>query len=594
MCGILIQFICTKHISNIPFKESQETVDYDSLKSSVSRRGPDLSQELIINHCKLFSSVLHIRANSTPQPLITQDLVLMWNGEVYGTNCYGDLQIDLNKNDTEEVMRLLGDGNVNEILAQLEGEFAYVVYDRSRNRVYFGRDYLGRRSLLFHYKENVITISSCGPGDELLTSGVYCIDFENHDFSYEPWYFEQLRTPSMIRFANNCPRTGSFEDYLNLAVHDRLIGHGNVGVLFSGGLDSAMISLLSSYYLTETLYLISVSFSQDAPDKQTSIQTYKDLLNLVRIPLCLILVEVSVEELDEHRPTILNLMHPSNTHMDFSIASALYFAARGKGRRYHIKDGEVELGDEIIFPGKILLSGLGADEIFGGYARYKIAHRHDGNSGVQREMALDIDRIWHRNMGRDDRIISYHAREVRFPFLDSKLWAYLSTLDLSEVTKIDQVGGDKCILRRYAENLGLSAATFKKRAIQFGSRVAQVSNIKYFGSHRAAKGWADIHNSKDQHLSLELKWCLLYIFSQIVKGRRDEDFLRKARKTVLKLSSPEASKTSKRNMMRVALGDYTSLMKLQPMESLQADMSRSDVESVGEMLGLEKQLLNLI
>ena len=119
MCGILIQFICAKPISNIPFQESQETVDYESLKSSVSRRGPDLAQELIINSCKLFSSVLHIRGNCTPQPLTTEALVLMWNGEVYGANCYGDLQIDLNKNDTEEVIRLLGHGNVNEVLAQL-------------------------------------------------------------------------------------------------------------------------------------------------------------------------------------------------------------------------------------------------------------------------------------------------------------------------------------------------------------------------------------------------------------------------------------------------------------------------------------------
>jgi asparagine synthetase B (glutamine-hydrolysing) len=44
---------------------------------------------------------------------------------------------------------------------------------------------------------------------------------------------------------------------------------------------------------------------------------------------------------------------------------------------------------------------------------------------MENEMSLDLDRIWHRNMGRDDRAISDNGKEARFPYLDSNLIQYL-------------------------------------------------------------------------------------------------------------------------------------------------------------------------
>jgi asparagine synthetase B (glutamine-hydrolysing) len=54
-------------------------------------------------------------------------------------------------------------------------------------------------------------------------------------------------------------------------------------------------------------------------------------------------------------------------------------------------------------PTRVLLSGLGADELCGGYARYRTAHRHGGDSAARASMKADVDRIWLRNLGRDDR-----------------------------------------------------------------------------------------------------------------------------------------------------------------------------------------------
>ena len=74
---------------------------------------------------------------------------------------------------------------------------------------------------------------------------------------------------------------------------------------------------------------------------------------------------------------------------------------------------------------KVVLSGLGADEVFCGYARYKTAFERGGIKEMDAEMSLDLDRLWHRNMGRDDRAISDNGKEARFPFLDVNLMRYL-------------------------------------------------------------------------------------------------------------------------------------------------------------------------
>jgi asparagine synthetase B (glutamine-hydrolysing) len=73
--------------------------------------------------------------------------------------------------------------------------------------------------------------------------------------------------------------------------------------------------------------------------------------------------------------------------------------------------------------------------------------------------------------GRDDRVISAHGREARFPFLDERLIDYIARLPLNVVTDMGEGGGDKAVLRDAARLLGLrGAADEAKRAIQFGTR----------------------------------------------------------------------------------------------------------------------------
>lgn len=73
---------------------------------------------------------------------------------------------------------------------------------------------------------------------------------------------------------------------------------------------------------------------------------------------------------------------------------------------------------------RVLLSGLGADEIFSGYARYRHALKRGGDDLLE-EMNFDILRLWIRNLGRDDRVVSSTSKELRFPFLNLELISYV-------------------------------------------------------------------------------------------------------------------------------------------------------------------------
>ena len=89
---------------------------------------------------------------------------------------------------------------------------------------------------------------------------------------------------------------------------------------------------------------------------------------------------------------------------------------------------------------------------------------------MEEEMSLDLDRLWHRNMGRDDRVISSCGKEARFPYLDLDLLAFLrENCPTNELCDWDDFRGkgDKKLLRLLARNnFGLHITSgFEKRAI---------------------------------------------------------------------------------------------------------------------------------
>ena len=131
-----------------------------------------------------------------------------------------------------------------------------------------------------------------------------------------------------------------------------------------------------------------------------------------------------------------------------------------------------------VSPCRVLLSGLGADEYMGGYGRHRVAYDRGGEKLLQKELLRDAERLPFRNHGRDDRCISDHGREVRYPFLDEHVLDFLGSIPLSLIVDYTRPRGEgeKLILRNVAKNeLGLLiCGNLPKRALQFGSRIVRV------------------------------------------------------------------------------------------------------------------------
>lgn len=154
--------------------------------------------------------------------------------------------------------------------------------------------------------------------------------------------------------------------------------------------------------------------------------------------------------------------------MDLSIACALYFSARGQGTAF---DGvSSPRTTPYTTPARVLLSGLGADELFGGYIRHATAFQRQGYRGLVEELKLDVSRLGKRNLGRDDRAMSHWGREVRFPFLDEDLVRWAINIPVWEKCDFGRPDGNveagKRVLRLLALELGMAGvAAEKKRAV---------------------------------------------------------------------------------------------------------------------------------
>ncbi|XP_063673989.1 LOW QUALITY PROTEIN: asparagine synthetase domain-containing protein 1-like [Bolinopsis microptera] len=253
-------------------------------------------------------------------------------------------------------------------------------------------------------------------------------------------------------------------------------------LFFSGGIDCTVLAALlhRSVPSCEPIDLLNVSFGNcdKTPDRISAIASLQDLQTIAPDRTWnLIKVDVSVEELQRAREHhIRDLLYPHNTVIDDSIGCALWFAARGAG---------LCQDDHMISSARLLFSGIGADELMGGYSRHRGAWQNGGGlEGVLREIQLDIGRISERNLGRDNRVIGDHMRDCVAPFLDESFVSYLNPLPIQY--KVDftlpRGQGEKIILRKVAQTLGLATSSvLPKKAIQFGSKIAKLEGKKEKG-----------------------------------------------------------------------------------------------------------------
>ncbi|XP_038210991.1 asparagine synthetase domain-containing protein CG17486 [Zerene cesonia] len=267
----------------------------------------------------------------------------------------------------------------------------------------------------------------------------------------------------------------------NCLNEDIKCSHCTVGVLFSGGLDCTILAYLTDKYVPkdQPIDLINVAFktenctTYDVPDRITGKISYEELKKNCKSRNWVFReVNIPKEELEKcQSTTIADLVFPRKTILDESLGSALWYSAWGQN-------------NEDTSPCRVLLIGSGADELFGGYTRHRNVFKRQGWTGLVNELYLEWSRISYRNLARDNRVMCDHGRIPRLPYLDEDFSSYILQLKpWLRCFPSEHLGmgiGDKLLLRLLAAHLGLTqVATLPKRALQFGSRIA---NKKQKGS----------------------------------------------------------------------------------------------------------------
>ena len=510
MCGILVSV--------------QSHLEVSELIVENGKRGPDAQNtlDIIMNGqlLKFYGFVLGLRGPLTKQPLGNTEFCLLFNGEIYG-----GIEVGIENNDSQNLYNSLSRAENEEqfldIISLIEGEWAICCI--FKNKLYFGRDFLGRRSLLLkHLDSDGFTISSVSDGEggwnEVLANGIYSYDGKNIDLlewnkvhglscpnlnpnlqklhqldiieypivesDLEGYFKFDFESQSTNFRYNACQQ---LKGKLMQEVSKRVINiprqaKPRLAILFSGGVDCMVLAALAHQCLpNEPVDLLNVAFENprtssklpnseiyNVPDRLTARQGHQELMNSCKRTWNLVEIDVPYKEYLEHKEYVAKLIYPLHSIMDLSIAIAFWFASRGQGTLNNM---------EYISTARVLLSGLGADEQLGGYSRHRSAYWKGGWSNLGKELELDISRISTRNLGRDDRIISSHGKEVRFPFLDRNVLELLLKMPVYYKTdpRLEREIGDKLLIRMLAYELGLKkTAREAKRAVQFGAKTAKM------------------------------------------------------------------------------------------------------------------------
>ncbi|KAJ3214996.1 Asparagine synthetase domain-containing protein 1 [Clydaea vesicula] len=198
MCGILFR------LSQNLLNDKQQI--WKNLIENVSKRGPDFQKEITLQTIKkqnlnFYSSILNLRGDKnhpTAQPLEDNaENLLMFNGEIFdGVN------VANNENDAFKLSVELSNVNGNknksnisdyvEVMGRVRGPFSFLFLHKKLNFLLFGRDVLGRRSLLWNLNElknnesDEFLITSVGTEgskyQEVPANGFYCLDLNGLDY----------------------------------------------------------------------------------------------------------------------------------------------------------------------------------------------------------------------------------------------------------------------------------------------------------------------------------------------------------------------------------------------------------------------------
>lgn len=459
MCGIF-------GILDIKTDVSELRTQALDLSKLLRHRGPDWSgiwnnDNTILCHERLAI----VDVDTGAQPLISQDdkQILAVNGEIYN---HKQLAADLDsaypfktRSDCEVILPLFQQKGID-FIDELEGMFAFILYDEEQDAYLIARDHIGIIPLYTGYDEH----GNFYVSSEMKALAGVCKTISEFPPGHYLWSKEGKITKYYKRDwmeYDNVKDNSSDLDELRVAfekaVKSHMMSDVPYAVLLSGGLDSSLVSAVAAQYVAKRvededktdawwprLHSFAVGL-EGAPDLKAA-KKVADMIGTVHHE-----IHFTIQEgLDAIRDVIYHLETYDTTTI--RAATPMYLMTR------KIKAMGI----------KMVLSGEGSDEIFGGYLYF---HKAPNAKEFHEETVRKLDRLHMFDCARANKATSAWGVEARVPFLDKNFIDVAMRLNPQDKMCLDGKM-EKWILRKAFDNgETLPAEVLWRQKEQFGDGV---------------------------------------------------------------------------------------------------------------------------
>ena len=457
MCGIVCAF---------DLKQKAETLRPKVLEMSkiIRHRGPDWSgiysnDKAILAHERLAI----VDPASGKQPLFSEDksLVLAANGEIYN---HRDLRKQFDgkykfqtESDCEVILALYKEKGVH-FLDEMNGIFGFAIYDVAKDEYFIARDHMGIIPLYIGWDQN----GTFYVASELKALEGYCTKIQlfppghymsSKDGEFVQWYKREWTDFDAVK--DNATSIEEIKIALEAAVHRQLMSDVPYGVLLSGGLDSSITSAVAKKYAQKRIesgdtvdawypQLHSFAVGLEGSPDLVAAQKVAEHLGTIHHE-----IKFTIQEgLDAVRDVIYNIETYDVTTIRAS--TPMYLMARV------IKSMGI----------KMVLSGEGSDELFGGYLYF---HKAPNAREFHEETVRKLSKLHMYDCLRANKSLAAWGIEGRVPFLDKEFMDVAMRINPQD-KMINGERMEKWVLRKAFEDM-LPASVAWRQKEQFSDGV---------------------------------------------------------------------------------------------------------------------------
>jgi asparagine synthase (glutamine-hydrolysing) len=377
MCGI----------NGILHLQSQKKVDermLTKMRDSLEHRGPDdkglfIENNIGFGHRRL--SILDVSA-AGHQPFLSDNgrYVMVFNGEIYNfKDFYPELRsngFDIKTGSDTEVLLKLFELHGTKMLNRLNGMFAFVIWDKKERKLTAVRDRMGVKPLYYSFYDETFYFASeqkalftarvplkmdndgmeeyifnrfvAGENTlyenvkKVLPGHIFSI-YENGKITNEKWWDLKTEIQNQPKIKNPVEWfRETFDDSIKL----RMVSDVPVGVLLSGGLDSSSILASLNHHNYKDIQTFNIGFKEKEHNESHLAKIMADKFNYG-----------------------VRTMQLEDNNLYEKLVSSTYFHDEPI---IHLSEPHILALAQMAKPSvKVLLSGEGADELMGGYVRYK-------------------------------------------------------------------------------------------------------------------------------------------------------------------------------------------------------------------------------